>query len=643
MKRTDLPCPPNTLVRCLAAAFSTAGLVLPGVVAASALDAVPIRSAPVSAVVRFAAPDSAIRAATTHEHPRAAPATAAADPAFANSRVSGDLGVHPQLLATPLARTEAGRLAARADPDRPASTWPVTNCNDDGAGSLRYVVDHLATSGDTVSLDGLACDRIETTSYSIVIPQDTLTIQGPGADRMTIASVIANRVLVHSGYGTLTLSGVTIADGRFPASTVASLGGCIASLGSVDLEDSIVTGCRAETTGSPYDLTKGGGVYTFGDLTLRNSRITDSYVGAHSGLRARGGGAYVHGSMVMKYSSIDYNTAGPRGIAGGAWVAGNGGFLGTYLANSSINGNQAYAVGALLLAPGSATPNVTITNSTIADNSVAQFIGGIKDYVPLHIYSSTISGNSAGLLTDPNTGDPIDSGLFFANATVTLQSTLMAGNRAAGQPADISKYSTSGSVDGADNLILAADCVVPADTIEGVDPLLGDLDPHGGPTPTVDLLPGSPAIDAGNNAGTASYDQRGAGFPRVVGASADIGAFETSPVVLSVSPEGIDFGVVAVGATEEETVTLTNAGSLQTTITTLTEPEPPFFGDFGNCGVPPFELPPGFSCHLHYRFTPTEPGYFTEVVAIIFNGGNFNLGMVGTGVGDIIFADGFDP
>jgi hypothetical protein len=117
---------------------------------------------------------------------------------------------------------------------------------------------------------------------------------------------------------------------------------------------------------------------------MHNSRITGSCVGAHSGLRGRGGGAYVGGSLVMKYSSIDYNAAALYGIAGGAWVAGNGGLLGSSISNSSINGNQAYAVGALLLAPGSAMPNATITNSTIADNSAAQFIGGIKDYVPLH-------------------------------------------------------------------------------------------------------------------------------------------------------------------------------------------------------------------------------------------------------------------
>jgi hypothetical protein len=37
---------------------------------------------------------------------------------------------------------------------------------------------------------------------------------------------------------------------------------------------------------------------------------------------------------------------------------------------------------------------------------------------------------------------------------------------------------------------------------------------------------GSPAIDAGSNPHDLDFDQRGAGFPRVLGAAPDIGAFE---------------------------------------------------------------------------------------------------------------------
>src|SRR6201999_3463939 len=60
------------------------------------------------------------------------------------------------------------------------------------------------------------------------------------------------------------------------------------------------------------------------------------------------------------------------------------------------------------------------------------------------------------------------------------------------------------------------------------DPKLGPLANNGGPTRTRALLPGSPAINAGDNDAASSFttDQRGPGFPRVIGPAVDIGSFE---------------------------------------------------------------------------------------------------------------------
>jgi len=61
------------------------------------------------------------------------------------------------------------------------------------------------------------------------------------------------------------------------------------------------------------------------------------------------------------------------------------------------------------------------------------------------------------------------------------------------------------------------------------DPKLGPLQDNGGPTFTRLPLAGSPAIDKGLPGGTPpDFDQRGAGFPRVIGARVDVGAVETS-------------------------------------------------------------------------------------------------------------------
>jgi hypothetical protein len=59
-----------------------------------------------------------------------------------------------------------------------------------------------------------------------------------------------------------------------------------------------------------------------------------------------------------------------------------------------------------------------------------------------------------------------------------------------------------------------------------IDPLLAPLADNGGPTQTHALLPGSPAIDAGDPTST-TPDQRGVSRPQ--GAGVDVGAFELGP------------------------------------------------------------------------------------------------------------------
>ena len=69
-----------------------------------------------------------------------------------------------------------------------------------------------------------------------------------------------------------------------------------------------------------------------------------------------------------------------------------------------------------------------------------------------------------------------------------------------------------------------------------LDPLLAPLGNYGGPTQTMALLPGSPAIDAGNNAlipAGITTDQRG--LPRIVNSSVDIGAFESTGFNIAVT------------------------------------------------------------------------------------------------------------
>jgi hypothetical protein len=80
--------------------------------------------------------------------------------------------------------------------------------------------------------------------------------------------------------------------------------------------------------------------------------------------------------------------------------------------------------------------------------------------------------------------------------------------------------------------------------LRNVNPLLGPLQDNGGPTPTMAILPGSPAIRAGVTTDAPAADQRG--FPRVVQGSIDIGAFQTqigaATQLVVIAPSSVTIG-----------------------------------------------------------------------------------------------------
>src|SRR5262249_17036087 len=92
---------------------------------------------------------------------------------------------------------------------------------------------------------------------------------------------------------------------------------------------------------------------------------------------------------------------------------------------------------------------------------------------------------------------------------------------------------------GTKNLVTSAGAGVtlPGDTLS-IDPQLLPLTDNGGPAPTHALARGSPARDAGANPAGLHTDQRGSGYPRVVGAAADIRAVEmgTAPPTVVAAP-----------------------------------------------------------------------------------------------------------
>jgi len=115
--------------------------------------------------------------------------------------------------------------------------------------------------------------------------------------------------------------------------------------------------------------------------------------------------------------------------------------------------------------------------------------------------------------------------------TVTLRSSIVADSQN-GAP-DIGVYDetviTAFTVSATNSLIGAVEPIVTVSgtaNLLGVNAQLGPLAFNGGPTRTRALQVGSPAINAGSNPLSLLYDQRGAGFARVAGAAADMGAYE---------------------------------------------------------------------------------------------------------------------
>jgi hypothetical protein len=94
------------------------------------------------------------------------------------------------------------------------------------------------------------------------------------------------------------------------------------------------------------------------------------------------------------------------------------------------------------------------------------------------------------------------------------------------------------------NTLIASN--TPAGNDSFTDPKLGPLADNGGSTLTMRLLPGSPAIDAGNNASAPPTDQRG--VPRPVGVACDIGAYEYNPPIMAMPPptQTVEIGSAAV-------------------------------------------------------------------------------------------------
>jgi hypothetical protein len=269
----------------------------------------------------------------------------------------------------------------------------------------------------------------------------------------------------------------------------------------------------------------GAGIFNNGTLTVKNSTISGNH--AVSGRASGGGGIYNSGKASINNSTISGNSVSAGSISQ-RLVAVGGGIYNSAgkvtINNSTISGNSASAFGYGGEAQGGGIDNdfgtLTINNSTVTGNNASSYYsygsgGGIAGSFTVTINNSTVSGNGAS----SHYGKAYGGGI---SASATLQNTIVANSPSGGNC-----YGYNLSSDGTCDFDNTGD-------LNNTDPKLGTLGNYGGPTQTVRLLPGSPAIDAGNPSGCTDAkghllktDQRGKPRPdKEDTGGCDMGAYE---------------------------------------------------------------------------------------------------------------------
>ncbi len=409
---------------------------------------------------------------------------------------------------------------------------------------------------------------VATSNGSIVITNSTVTgnqgggngggIRGNGSSVTVVDSVISGNTAGEDGGGIRITGGSVNVTGSEISGNIAGIdgGGIHTNSGNVTVTDSAILdntalsssgdggGIRTDagnvavinsTIRGNTAADDGGGIRTStGDTSVINSTIADN-----SSADSGGGLISGNGHVIVTNSTISDNTAGDDG--GGIAVASGS----LSVTNSTISGNTAGVDGGGISTNTNLTEDTTlIVNSTISGNTAGGSGGGIDNFDGLtRIISSTVTGNQAAI-----GGGVASFGDSFTRTEVG--SSVIAGNSSTTGGADVSSQDAGdpdnsfvslgfnligdGQFAGTDFFTDAVNGDQVGTTANPLDAVLDELADNGGPTLTHALLPGSPAVDAGNNAlavdadgNPLDFDQRGEGFDRIFGGTVDMGAFES--------------------------------------------------------------------------------------------------------------------
>jgi hypothetical protein len=351
------------------------------------------------------------------------------------------------------------------------------------------------------------------------LTHNNVTIDGPTAGASLIDANHLDHAIDVGFFSSATLALLTIQNGS------GTFGGDVGNSGHLTIDRSALTGGTA---------TFGGGVFSNGGtLTVTNSTLTNNGTPGTTW----GGGLFAQGATVTLTNDSLVDNRGSFGA--GLFL--NGGTA--TITGSTIASNSASTWGGGIY---NQAGTITLANATIANNA-ANAGGGIYTFgfgASISLTNCTIVGNAC-------TGSGTEGGGIYqgiGHPTTSLTNTIVAGN-AGGEGPDIDGAITSrghnligsnqdaGGFSDTDSVGTAAN---------PLDPLLGPLQDNGGPTPTMALLPGSPALDTGDPAQLGTADQRG--VTRAGGVN--IGAYQASASAFVLTAPG----TVAAGTPFDVTV-----------------------------------------------------------------------------------------
>ncbi|MBX7211278.1 MAG: choice-of-anchor D domain-containing protein [Verrucomicrobiaceae bacterium] len=495
-----------------------------------------------------------------------------------------------------------------------------------------------------------------------------LVISNPaGPTQLSVSGTDVTRHFNVSTGADVTITGLTLTHGN--AGSLAS-GGSIASQGTLRIQQCVLSHNTAGIAAA------GGALTSEGALTLEDSTVSDNVSGGY------GGGLSVAGTTVITRCTIRNNTGGTLGLSlgqgsGGGGISNSGPSTLT-VTDSTISGNTALVGGGGGggLHNGVGNPTTILTNVTISGNVVANSasVGGeggggiLMDFGSITATNCTITGNSMPHPIPGSYDTGGAGGVRNRSGTFTASNTIIAGNTISAQAGPIADFGGALTSLG-HNLIgdptgmtgaTASDFI--GTPLSGAGPAvpleakLGPLAGNGGPTQTHALLPGSPTINAGDNAQSASLtnDQRGPGFPRRIGI-VDIGAYESDATPeITVSGNGTDiangdstpstadhtnFGSVNVaGAVGSRTFTIANIGTAPLHLTGTAPNLVTLAGssDFNISTQPTSTVAAtNGTTLLVIAFNPSSPGPKTATVTIANDDSDenpFNFSIQGTGV-----------